>query len=297
MQLKFRPKPEPVTVAGMWEGDVDFSSLQAVKVEREGTTTIVTLNRPDKRNAMSPQLHFEMVEVLKELAEDPETRVLVLTGAGESWCAGQDIKLFFRDLDDKPKERHLARLANHEWRWTLLSTFPKPTIAMVNGHCFGGAFVQLYACDFAIAADDAQFGLSEVNWGILPGGLVGKVIMDGLSYRDAVWYAMTGEPLDGKQAAAIRLINKSVPRSQLRAETMALAVLLARKNPQTLRTIKESLRFVRGMSIEQAADYLLAKERELQYLDPESGRTRAMTQFLDEKTYRPGMGEYNRNSE
>jgi trans-feruloyl-CoA hydratase/vanillin synthase len=258
-----------------------------------------TLNRPDKRNAMSPQLHFEMVAVLKELAEDPDTRVLVLTGAGESWCAGQDIKLFFRDLDDKPKERHLARLANHEWRWTLLSTFPKPTIAMVNGHCFGGAFVQLYACDFAIAADaadDAQFGLSEVNWGILPGGLVGKVIMDGLSYRDAVWYAMTGEPLDGKQAAAIRLINKSVPRSQLLSETMALAELLARKNPQTLRTIKESLRFVRGMSIEQAADYLLAKERELQYLDPESGRARAMRQFLDEKTYRPGLGEYDRKN-
>lgn len=282
---------------GSVEDDVDFNSLQTVKVEREGSATIVTLNRPDKRNAMSPQLHFEMVDVLKELAEDPETRVLVLTGAGESWCAGQDIKLFFRDLDDKPKERHLARLANHEWRWTLLSTFPKPTIAMVNGHCFGGAFVQLYACDFAIAADDAQFGLSEVNWGILPGGLVGKVIMDGLSYRDAVWYAMTGEPLDGKQAAAIRLINKSVPRSQLRAETMALAALLARKNPQTLRTIKESLRFVRGMSIEQAADYLLAKERELQFLDPESGRARAMRQFLEEKTYRPGLGEYNRNSE
>ncbi len=236
-----------------------------------------------------------MVEVLKELAEDPETRVLVLTGAGDSWCAGQDIKLFFRDLDDKPKERHLARLANHEWRWTLLSTFPKPTIAMVNGYCFGGAFVQLYACDFAIAADDAQFGLSEVNWGILPGGLVGKVIMDGLSYRDAVWYAMTGEPLDGKQAAAIRLINKSVPRNQLRSETMALASTLAKKNPQTLRTIKESLRFVRGMSIEQAADYLLAKERELRFLDPESGRAQAMKQFLDDKAYRPGLGEYKRD--
>ena len=274
---------------------MNFNSLQAVKVEREDGTTIVTLNRPDKRNAMSPQLHFEMVEVLKELAEDPETRVLVLTGAGDSWCAGQDIKLFFRDLDDKPRERHLARLANHEWRWTLLSTFPKPTIAMVNGYCFGGAFVQLYACDFAIAADDAQFGLSEVNWGILPGGLVGKVIMDGLSYRDAVWYAMTGEPLNGKQAAAIRLINKSVPRDQLRSETMALAASLAKKNPQTLRTIKESLRFVRGMSIEQAADYLLAKERELRFLDPESGRARAMTQFLDEKTYRPGLGEYRRD--
>lgn len=274
---------------------MDFKKLQAVKVAREGDgTTIVTLNRPEKRNAMSPQMHFEMVDVLKELAEDRETRVLVLTGAGDSWCAGQDIKLFFRDLDDKPKERYLARLANHEWRWTLLSTFPKPTIAMVNGYCFGGAFVQLYACDFAIAADTATFGLSEVNWGILPGGLVGKVIMDGLSYRDAVWYSMTGESMDAKTAASIRLINKSVPADMLRAETMALAASLSKKNPQTLRTIKESLRFVRGMSIEQAADYLLAKERELRFLDPESGREKATTQFLEEKTYRPGLGEYNR---
>jgi trans-feruloyl-CoA hydratase/vanillin synthase len=273
---------------------MNFDALETVKVEREEGVTFVILNRPDKRNAMSPQLHFEMVDVLKELAEDDATRVLVLTGAGESWCAGQDIKLFFRDLDDKPKERHLARLANHEWRWTLLSSFPKPTIAMVNGHCFGGAFVQLYACDFAVAADDAQFGLSEVNWGILPGGLVGKVIIDALSFRDAAWYAMTGEPFDGKAAAAIRLVNKSVPRDQLRSATMELARTLARKNPQTLRTIKESLRSVRGMSVDQAADYLLAKERELRFMDRERGREAAMAQFLDDKSYRPGLGEYRR---
>ena len=187
---------------------------ETVLVDIEDKIAKVTMNRPDKKNAMSPQLHFEMVDVLKELAEDPETRVLVLTGAGESWCAGQDIKLFFRDLDDKPKERYRARLANHEWRWTLLSSFPKPTIAMVNGYCFGGAFVQLFACDFAIAADEALFGLSEVNWGILPGGLVGKVIVDGLSYRDAVYYAMTGEQFNGKKASEIRLVTQSVPAAQ-----------------------------------------------------------------------------------
>lgn len=274
---------------------MNFETLKAVKVEKRDGVATVMLNRPEKRNAMSPQLHFEMVDVLKELAEDEETRVLVLTGTGDSWCAGQDIKLFFRELDDKPKERHLARLANHEWRWTLLSAFPKPTIAMVNGYCFGGAFVQLFACDFAIAADDAQFGLSEVNWGILPGGLVGKVIVDGLSYRDAVWYAMTGEPFDGRKAAEIKLINKSVPADRLRETTMELAQSLCRKNPQTLRTIKESLRLVRGMSVDQAADYLLAKEREMRFMDPESGRAKAMKQFLDDKTYRPGMGEYRRD--
>ncbi|WP_018699680.1 p-hydroxycinnamoyl CoA hydratase/lyase [Amorphus coralli] len=274
---------------------MDFEKLQAVKVEKRDGVATVMLNRPEKRNAMSPQLHFEMVDVLKELAEDDETQVLVLTGAGDSWCAGQDIKLFFRELDDKPKERHLARLANHEWRWTLLSAFPKPTIAMVNGYCFGGAFVQLFACDFAIAADDAQFGLSEVNWGILPGGLVGKVIVDGLSYRDAVWYAMTGEPFDGRKAAEIKLISKSVPADKLHETTMELAQSLCRKNPQTLRTIKESLRLVRGMSVDQAADYLLAKEREMRFMDPESGRAKAMKQFLDDKTYRPGIGEYQRD--
>ena len=276
---------------------MQFDQLKNVKVEIADGIGWVTLNRPDKRNAMSPDLHFEMVDVLKELAEEPAVRVLVLTGAGDSWCAGQDIGLFFRALDDKPRERHLARLANHEWRWTLLSSFPKPTIAMVNGHCYGGAFVQLFACDFAIAADEAQFGLSEVNWGILPGGLVGKVIVDGLAYRDAVYYAMTGEPFDGKAAAQMRLVTESVARDRLRARTEELASTLARKNPQTLRTIKESLRLVRGMSVDQAADYLLAKEREMRFMDSEGGREQAMTQFLDDKTYRPGFGEYRRDAQ
>lgn len=276
---------------------MQFDQLKNVKVEIANDIGWVTLNRPDKRNAMSPDLHFEMVDVLKELAEEPSVRVLVLTGAGDSWCAGQDIGLFFRALDDKPKQRHLARLANHEWRWTLLSSFPKPTIAMVNGHCYGGAFVQLFACDFAIAADEAQFGLSEVNWGILPGGLVGKVIVDGLAYRDAVYYAMTGDPFNGKVAAQMRLVTESVPLERLRARTEELAATLARKNPQTLRTIKESLRLVRGMSVDQAADYLLAKEREMRFMDTEGGREQAMTQFLDEKTYRPGYGEYRRDAQ
>jgi feruloyl-CoA hydratase/lyase len=100
---------------------------------------------------MNPTMHFEMVDVLDELAEDKDTRVLVLTGAGESWRAGQDLTEFFRALDDKPAERRRAGWASQEWRWRRLWTFPKPMIAMVNGYCFGGAFTPLIACDFAIA--------------------------------------------------------------------------------------------------------------------------------------------------
>src|SRR5262245_7040178 len=133
-------------------------TYETVKVEHENGIAWVTLNRPDKRNAMSPQLHYEMCDVLDTLEHDPQAKVLVLTGAGDAWCAGQDLKLFFRDLDDKPVERTRAGAASHYWRWQKLFTYAKPTIAMVNGFCFGGGFTQLIACDFAIAAEDAQFG-------------------------------------------------------------------------------------------------------------------------------------------
>ena len=177
------------------------TTYQTVKVEHGDGITWVILNRPEKRNAMNPTMHYEMVEVLAELEVDDETEVLVLTGAGESWCAGQDLKEYFRDLDDKPVERRRAGWASQEWRWRRLFTFPKPTIAMVNGYCFGGAFTPLIACDFAIAAEDAIFGLSEINWGIFPGGLVSRVLADAMTYRDAMYYILTGDTFDGRQAS------------------------------------------------------------------------------------------------
>ena len=87
---------------------IDTKTYQTVKVEREEGIAWVILNRPEKRNAMNPTLHHEMVDVLVELESDTETRVLVLTGAGESWCAGQDLREYFRGLDDKPAERRRA---------------------------------------------------------------------------------------------------------------------------------------------------------------------------------------------
>ena len=194
-------------------------TYETVKIERDtgenAGLTWVILNRPEKRNAMSPQLHFDMANVLDELESDAQTRLIVLTGAGEAWCAGQDLKLYFRELDNKPAERARASWASHYWRWQKLFTYPKPTIAMVNGFCFGGGFTQLIACDFAIAAEDAKFGLSEVNWGILPGGFVSKALTDALGLRDAVWLAMTGETFDGKMAEKIRLIQQGSTARQI----------------------------------------------------------------------------------
>ncbi len=263
---------------------------QTVLVEKEDGITWVILNRPEKRNAMSPQLHFDMYDAVTEAEGDPETQVMVITGAGNSWCAGQDLKEYFREGDKNPQLRRQASWCSQEWRWRKLFTFPKPTIAMVNGFCFGGAFTPLVACDFAIASDDALFGLSEVNWGILPGGLVSRVVTDMMSLRDGLYHAMTGDPFDGKRAAEMRLVNYSVPADQLRDETVKLAKKLMEKNPWALRATKQAYKLVRGMDYSQAEDYLAAKGAWIKQADGESGYDEGIKQFIDDKTYKPGLG-------
>lgn len=256
----------------------------------------VTLNRPDKRNAINPGIVREMNAVLDAVEEDDAARVLVLTGAGSAFSAGQDLKEYFREPDQGPplaRERLLA--ANAAWQWRRMRFFPKPTIAMVNGWCFGGAFQVLIACDLAIAAEDARFGLSEINWGIIPAGIVTRAVADVMSQRDALYYIMTGETFDGREAAAMRLVNRAVPADRLRAETEALARRLMEKNPHVLRAAKTAFHHVRQMSWEQAFDYLLAKSDQTKYRDPERGDQEGMRQFLDEKSYRPGLQAYRRD--
>jgi trans-feruloyl-CoA hydratase/vanillin synthase len=263
-----------------------------VKIEREGAITFVMLNRPEKRNAMSPALHYEMEDALTWLATDDETKVLVLGGEGDSWCAGQDLKLYFRETANNPTERRKSNAASHHWRWDILTRFPKPTIAMVNGFCFGAAFTQLSAVDFAIAAEDAVFGLSEVNWGIIPGGIVSWNLTDMMLPRHAMYYAATGESFDGKRAVELGLVNFAYPKEQLREETVKLANKLLKLNPSVLRYTKEAVRTVRGMSAEQARDYLGSKQDSLHRHDKEIADKVGMKQFLDDKSYRPGLGPY-----
>jgi trans-feruloyl-CoA hydratase/vanillin synthase len=157
-----------------------------VLVEFEGPIAWVYFNRPDKRNSMSPTLNREMFATLRALEIDDRCQLVVLTGTGEAWSAGMDLKEYFRETDnasDAVKSR--TRRETADWQWRTLRDYLKPTIAMVNGWCFGGAFTPLVACDLAVAADDATFGLSEVNWGILPAGMVTKVVADTIVLRNA----------------------------------------------------------------------------------------------------------------
>ena len=172
--------------------------------------------------------------------------------------------------------------------------YGKPTIAMVNGWCFGGAFTPMICCDLAIAADEAVFGLSEINWGIIPGGVVPKAVQTLLGDRDALYHIMTGEQFDGAKAVELGLVNQSVPLDQLVERTRALAKVLLAKNPTVLRAAKNSYKFVREMTWEESAEYLTAKLDQTTAVDPERGRARGMGNFLDDKTYKPGIDNYPR---
>ena len=266
-----------------------LDSWKTVRVTLDDGIAWVELNRPEKRNAMSPQLNAEMVEVLLALDAEDGCGVLVLTGAGDSWTAGMDLKEYFREVDQGPEhvQRRVRRDAAY-WQWRLLRTYAKPTIAMVNGWCFGGAFTPLVACDLAICADEATFGLSEINWGIPPGSVVSRALADTVGPRAALLYIMTGRTFSGQEAAAMGLVNASVPLERLRAEVEALARELLEKNPVVLRAAKLGFKHTREMSWDAAEDYLYAKVEQSQFLDAEGGRAEGLAQFLDEKTIRPG---------
>jgi trans-feruloyl-CoA hydratase/vanillin synthase len=236
-----------------------------------------------------------MAEVLETLEQDPHVGVLILTGAGESWSAGMDLKEYFSETDGAPEifQEKLRRDAS-TWQWKLLRMYAKPTIAMVNGWCFGGAFSPLVACDLAIAAEDAIFGLSEINWGIPPGNLVSKAVADTIGYRKALEYIMTGDTFTGSEAASMGLVNRAVPLSSLREETEKLARKLLEKNPVVLRAAKHGFKRCRELTWEQNEDYLYAKLEQALFRDPENGRAKGLKQFLEDKTLKPGLQSYTR---
>lgn len=270
------------------------TTYETITVEIDEQIAWLTFNRPDKRNAFSPTLNAEMVDALWGLWGDESTSVLVLTGAGESFSAGMDIKEYFRASEGDETAFLRARWDARQWMYHLLRFFPKTTIAAVNGWCFGGGLQPLASCDLAIAADDAQFGLSEVNWGILPGGSVTQDIAMTLNYRDALYYILTGKPFDGKRAAEIGLVNSSVPQAELMDAVRELAADISKLNPAVLRSAKEAFKLARNMPQDEAWDYVGAKAAQLRGRDPEQGRKRGMSQFLDEKSFRPGLGPYAR---
>ena len=268
-----------------------------VDVEFEDQIAFVYFNRPDKKNCMSPTLNREMYATLHALELDERCGVVVLTGRGPAWSAGMDLKEYFRETDNE-SDTFKMRIREEcaAWQQLKLRNYAKPTIAMVNGWVFGGAFTPLTSCDLAIASDDATFGLSEINWGILPGGNVTKAVADTMGMRNALYYIMTGETFKGKQAAAMGLVNESVPANKLKARVVELAKVLLLKDPVVLRSAKEVFKRVRYLDWDTSNDYIYAKGDGSQYRSGGQFRHGAMKAFLDDKKIKPGLDTYDKDT-
>ena len=256
----------------------------------------VSFNRPEKRNCMSPKLNRRMMEVLDELEFREDVGVLVLRGEGTAWSAGMDLKEYFRETEalGLGGVRRSQREA-YGW-WRRLRWYQKTTIAMANGWCSGGGYGPLFACDLVFCADEAQFGLPEINWGILPGGGATKVATTLMPMRTAMYHALLGETMDGPTAARVGLVNESLPLAALENRVLEVARKLLAKNWVTLKAAKDAVRRVMDMTYDSAEDYLIRAQEAANFQDKTEGRKEGIRQFIDEKSYKPGLGTYDKGT-
>ena len=219
---------------------------------RRGAVATITINRPDDRNSLSTETVSELRDALARAKGDPQVRVIVITGAGRIFCAGADLNTFRREqpeLDRYFQRRQLADL------FLEMTELGKPTVARVNGHALAGGFGLVAACDLAIAVDDAQFGMPEVNVGVFP-MLIMAIVFRNLPRKAAMELMLTGKRIDAAEAARLGLVNRHVPAERLDAEVDTLADELAKKSPIGMKLGLEAFYKMQDMSFPSATAYL-----------------------------------------
>jgi len=230
--------------------------MSLIQTWQEGGLAWMELSRPDKLNALNRDLLAELGQVARELSDDPEVRVLLLTGSGErAFAAGADIAEMCEQ--DRDGIRELMELGK-EAAYTLEEA-PQPVIAVVNGYALGGGCELSLACDLVCAAESAQFGLPEIDLGVLPGWGGTQRLERRVGYGRARDMILTGRRVPAAEALAWGLCDRVFPAARLRDEATALAQTLAVKDAQSLAACKRALR---ARSLLSAAEGL-AVETEL----------------------------------
>jgi enoyl-CoA hydratase len=231
-----------------------MSAENVLSTETVDGVRILTVDRPEKRNALNVAVRAALSEALAEADADPAIRVVVFTGAGEqAFVAGADVSEFAGRTPLEQREAMRAGLFDDIWN------FPKPTIAMINGYCLGGGCELALACDLRIGAESAKLGQPEVRLGIIPGGGATQRLPRLVGYGKALQLVLTGEIVDAVSAYEIGLLDEIVPAVELRERTLEIARSMAEKSPVTLAIAKRALRAAYEMPLSAG----LAHERDL----------------------------------
>lgn len=220
-------------------------------IERDGAVAVLTINRPDKRNALNAEVRTAILEALDALRDDDRVRVLVFTGAGDkAFIAGADIAEF---ADRSPLEQREVMLGRRVF--DEIATYPKPTVAMINGYCLGGGCELALACDLRIAADTAKLGQPEINLAIIPGGGGTQRLPRIVGTGQAMRLILTGEVIGADEAHRIELVDTVYPAEQLRERTMEVVRAIATKSPVALRMAKAAVRAAAEMPLSAGLAY------------------------------------------
>lgn len=224
-----------------------MSNYETIAVEKRGKVAVLTINRPDKLNALNKTVHAEGVAALDELRKDEEICVVVITGAGEkSFIAGADISEFEGQTPVTQRE-----LFHERTFFNSIDAFPKPVIAMVNGFCLGGGNELALACDLRVCSESARFSQPEINLGIMPGGGGTQRLTHLVGEGRAMEIILTGDMIDAETAYKFGLVNHVYPKDELEVRTMELAEKIAEKAPIALRLSKEAVKFASRSNLDE----------------------------------------------
>jgi len=209
-----------------------------LRTDRVDAVLVLTLNRPEARNALSPALINALSDSLKAAAEDGNVRAVVITGAGEkAFCAGMDLRAFAEARDSGDADMGSFDALT----WFHKGGFPKPVVAAVNGPAVAGGFELVLSCDLVVAADHATFGLAEVKRALFPAG-GGTTLSARIPLAVAMEMGLTGDAVDAARAQAVGLVNRVVPAGQLMDEALALASSVAANGPLAVQVTKRLMR-------------------------------------------------------
>lgn len=224
-----------------------MAEYETIAVEVRGAVAILTINRPDKLNALNMQVHADGVAALDELKRDDNVRVVVVTGAGaKSFIAGADIGEF---ADKAPVTQR--DLFHERTLFNSIDNFPKPVIAMVNGFCLGGGNELALACDIRTASENAKFSQPEINLGIMPGGGGTQRLTRLIGEGRAMEMMLTGDMIDAETALRFGLVNHVYPAAELEAKTLEIANKIAEKAPIALQLTKEAVKFASRSNLDE----------------------------------------------
>jgi enoyl-CoA hydratase len=221
-----------------WEKEREDMALANVLIERRGRVALLTINRPDKLNALDVATRNDIPAAFAELEDDEEVRVVVITGAGDkAFVAGADINEF------AGKTAVVQRAVMRGSRaFDAVEEFPKPVIAMINGFALGGGCELALACDIRIASSKAKFGQPEIKLGIIPGGGGTQRLARLVGEGRAMELILTGDMIGAEEAARIGLVNYVVAPEELEAKAMEVANKIAEMSPVALAMAKQAVK-------------------------------------------------------